>query len=1177
MNPTATGTARAAAGADVPGAGLPGTAGAGAPEPLRLVRPALADVPERVVLGADQQAVLDRLLGRDGAGLPDRALLVVGAAGSGKTTLVLEAVAAALDAADPEIDAVGPGSTGGPARGEVQDLFAAASAMPTLRPDDVLVLSASRRGAADLRDRLGSRLRRTTGQTPVRTPASLAFAVLRARAVLLGEPGPTLISGPEQDLALAELIAGHVAGEGVPIAWPPAVPREALTLRSFRGELRDLLMRAAERGLAPDDLADLGRRYQRPEWVAAAALYAEYLDVTTLRAGTPDAGARHDPAVVVEEAAEALLAWDDELPGRPRPRWRLVVVDDYQEATEATARLLRVLAADGARLLLLADPDAAVQTFRGATPALVGRADVAGDGPGELGAVRMVLTAVRRHGPALRTVSARVAERVAVVGGAAHRRATSAGPAVTGTTGARGAGAGAVGAGAAGAGRDGAAADRGAPARALDVVRTAVLPSAAQEAAYVAHALRTARLEHGVAWSQMAVVARAGSQVTALRRALGSAQVPVVVVGSDVPLRDEPAVRPLLDALRCVLAASALPAAEGWLDAETAARLFCSPLGGIDAVGLRRVRRTLRAEELAGGGMRSSDDLLVEALSDPARSASLPTPVRRPVERLATVLAAGRDAARVAGADAQTVLWALWDAAGLSEPWRRAALAGGPGGARADRDLDAVLALFRAAETFVDRSPQSGPGSFLEWIEAQELPSDTIAARASRDAVSVLTPAGAAGREWEVVVVAGVQEGVWPDLRLRDSLLGAQTLVDLLAGREPDADSSGAAARAAVLADELRSFHVAVSRARHLLLVTAVADADQQPSPFLDLVEPCDEDEDPRRVSAPVPLDLRGLVSELRGRLEVTAGHGRPDPRAAAVLARLVDAGVDGADPASWHGLAERSSDTPLWGPGERVPVSPSRIETAGTCTLRWALEAAGGTAPSSDRQALGTLVHALAQDHPTGGRAELAADLDRRWPELGLGTGWPATLERRKAEAMVDRLADYLAHAGEPLAVEARFELTLDRALVRGTIDRVEREPAGAAGSGDEVPVRVVDLKTGRTAPSAQEATSNPQLGAYQLAVDAGAVDGLPPQATSAGAQLVFVSDVNKHTAAVREQPGLGPDSREEPSWAREHIEEVAERMAASSFAATANTLCDRCPVRRSCPLRDEGGQVVQ
>lgn len=209
-------------------------------------------------------------------------------------------------------------------------------------------------------------------------------------------------------------------------------------------------------------------------------------------------------------------------------------------------------------------------------------------------------------------------------------------------------------------------------------------------------------------------------------------------------------------------------------------------------------------------------------------------------------------------------------------------------------------------------------------------------------------------------------------------------------------------------------------------------------------------------------------------------------------------------------------------------------------------------------------------------------AELDRRWPELGLGHGWPATLERRRAEAMVGRLADYLEKAGEPLAIEARFELELDRAVVRGTLDRVERaEPGPAAdpdgeADGAPVPVRVVDLKTGRTAPSAQEATTNPQLGAYQLAVDAGAVEGLTQGAVSAGAQLVFVSDVNKNKAALREQPPLGPDGPDDPSWARTHIEEVAERMAASSFAATANTLCDRCPVRRSCPLRDEGGQVV-
>ncbi|WP_146928072.1 ATP-dependent helicase, partial [Cellulomonas xylanilytica] len=683
----------------------------GSPHALRLVRPAFADVPE---LGAGALVELDPEQAAAVAAT-DPAVLVLGAPGTGKTTVALEAVVAAVE--------------GG------------------LSPEDVLVLSSGRRSAADLRDRVSARLRRTSGRPLVQTAAAAAFSVLRSRASLLGDPVPTLVSGAEQDLLLGDLLAGHAAGDGVPLAWPPEVRPDVLGLRPFRDELRDLLMRAAERGLTPVDLAALAEEHDRPVWASAARLYEEYLDVVQLRAGTPDLGARLDPAVVVDEAAQALLTWDDEVPGAVRPRWRLVVVDDHQESTSATARLLRVLADDGARLLLLADPDAAVQTFRGATPSLVGRAGVRGSGPGELGARTIVLRTAWRHDAGLRSVVGRVAERVGAVGAVQHRRAVAARP---------------------GAGD----------------VRVAVLPSTAQEAAFVAHTLRSAHVERGLPWSQMAVVARSGAQVTALRRALTGASVPVSVLGSDVPLREEPAARPLLDAMRvCVGAAT--------LDATTAARLACSPLGGLDTVGLRRVRRALRSHELAQGGGRTSDVLLVEALgSDDA----LQVPGARPVARLARVLAAGRTAAALPGADAQTVLWALWSAAEQAEPWRRSALAGGAAGERADRDLDAVLALFRAAETFVDRMPRSAPAAFVDWLQAQDLPSDSLAARARRASVQVLTPAGAAGREWDLVVVAGVQEGAWPDLRLRDSLLGAQALVDLVAGRATPAATDDAEA-----------------------------------------------------------------------------------------------------------------------------------------------------------------------------------------------------------------------------------------------------------------------------------------------------------------------------------------------------------------------------------------------
>ncbi|WP_435738896.1 ATP-dependent DNA helicase [Cellulosimicrobium sp. PMB13] len=1076
------------------------------------------------------------------------ATLVVGAPGTGKTLVAQEVVLAALEQG--------------------------------VAPERVLLLAASRRAAASVRDRLSERARRTVGAPMVRTAASAAFAVLRERAAALGDPPPTLVSGPEQDLVLAELLEGHVAGEGAPLELPDGLPEEVLGLRGLRQELRDLLMRAAERGLTPADLRELGRRHERPEWILGAQLYAEYLDVTALRGGTPDVGARLDPAVVVDEAAEALRAWDDEVPDAPRPGWDLVVVDDYQEATVATARLLHVLHDDGARLVLLADPDSAVQGFRGASPGLVGRASAplrSGAGRrGELGARVAVLGTAWRQPEALRAVTRRVTAQVGTLSGAVHRGAAPRPEADGGPS-----------------------------------VEVAVLSGAAQEAAYVARELRAEHLLHGTPWGRMAVVARTGGRLAALRRELVAASVPVTLLGSDVPLRDEPAVAPLLAAVRACVA----PAddAAPTLDPATASLLLTSPIGSLDVVSLRRLRRALRAEELAGGGGRTSDALLVEVLEDPARAATLPPTVRRGPVAVARALAAGRAAAGEPGASAQTVLWSVWAATGLAERWRSAALDGGPAGARADRDLDAVLALFRAAETFVDRMPGAPVAAFVEYLASQDLPADSLAARASgTDSVAALTPAGAAGGEWDVVVVAGVQDGVWPDLRLRDSLLGSQALVELLAGRSDDARGVGPQARAQVLADELRAFVVATSRASRRLVVTAVEDSEDAPSVFCDLVVPPteptdgpgDDDrdrgpEDPapggpapdgpgpdrpaagtrRRVQVGAPLDLRGVVAAARAVLVADAaasdpgpGSGgesvpaRPDAEAAAtLLADLVAVGVPEARPETWYGVAGVSSTAPLRADDETVTVSPSKVETVTTCALRWSLEAAGGTAPDAAHQNLGTLVHSIAETAPSGSLADLRAELDRRWPELALPEGWPSRQLRRRADRMVVKLAAYLAEAGEPLLVEPTFDVTVGRAHLRGTIDRVED-----AGEGK---VRVVDLKTGRRTATKAEGAEHPQLGAYQLAVEAGALD-LPDGTCSAGAQLVYVGSTHVGPAVVA-QPALDPEP-DGSSWARDLVEDAADAMASATFTARQNGLCEMCPVRRSCPVQPEGRKVV-
>ena len=79
--------------------------------------------------------------------------------------------------------------------------------------------------------------------------------------------------------------------------------------------------------------------------------------------------------------------------------------------------------------------------------------------------------------------------------------------------------------------------------------------------------------------------------------------------------------------------------------------------------------------------------------------------------------------------------------------------------------------------------PPGAPGLFADSLAGQEIVGDTLAERAVRDdCVRVLTAHRSKGLEWDVVAVSAVQEGTWPDLRLRGSLLGMDELVDVTAG-----------------------------------------------------------------------------------------------------------------------------------------------------------------------------------------------------------------------------------------------------------------------------------------------------------------------------------------------------------------------------------------------------------
>jgi len=1029
--------------------------------------------------------------------------------------------------------------TGGPGTGKttLAVLAAADAVRGGTPPERVLVIASTRSAASALRDRVSAAIGVPTSVPVARTAASVAFAILSAQAAMLDEPRPSLVSGAEQDVVLRELLEGRQSGRAARLEWGGDLPDEATVLPAFREELRNLLMRAAEADLDPEALRALGRAAGRQEWVAAADLYDEYEGVMALRTSPGDQGARFDPATIVARAADALATWETEVGGEA-PEWDLVIVDDYQDATVATTALLTQMAASGARLVLIGNADESVQGYRGAVP---GALHAATDSKG-LAAAHVELVTDHRQQGVLSRVSAAVAGRIGVKGVASARASARTAIAATGT-------------------------DRGASTDGEPVVLLTA-PHGFGQSRAIAAELRRAR--HGldgpaIPWGRMVVIARSSHALRSLRSDLLAADVPCESLGDGVALHREPAVEPLLTILRAAVG-------EPWTE-EDAVAVLTSRLVGLDPVGVRRLRRDLVREEREGGGSRSSGELLVDALSRPEGFASLAGPEAGAAGRACAAVSAAGTRVASGAATVGEVVWAAWAGLGVADAWRDAALAGS---GRDDVDLDAVIALLRAAQSFSERLPEARTEAFLDYLGGQDFAADTLGARATAlDAVAFATPASALGREWDVVVIAGLEEGAWPRLTLRDSLLGAQRLADAVAdGLAQAADrATGSAdlraARSAVLDDETRGLLVAVSRARTRLVVTAVDDGETRPSRFMALIEAAAGAARTEASSRRGVADLRSAVAALRAG-EVLAGAtgaaapvAHPDEEAVpgdghvTMLAYLAREGVAGADPSTWHGAFTPSTDAGFWDDDESVRVSPSKVEWVETCALRWALESVGGTRESTSAQEVGTLLHAIAEEYPHGGSDAILASFDRRWAAaFGLDT-WPERAAYTRGRDMAVRLAAYLdQRADREVLIEQPFKVELGRAVLSGKADRIEVRPEGAY---------VVDLKTGKSVPTAVEAAENGQLAMYQLAVAAGGVEGV---SVAAGAELAYVS--TGKAGAVRTQEPIDPEA------ARARLDAVVETMTSECFPAVVNDACGSCALRRSCPAHAEGNQVT-
>ncbi len=993
-------------------------------------------------------------------------------------------------------------------------------------PERVLVLTFGRKAAGELRERITGRLRRTTRTPLALTFHSYAYALLNREAALADEAPPRLLSGPEHLLEVRRLLQGEVADGSR--AWPRRL-HETLKTRGFAEELRDFILRAAERGFGPTELISLGRAKGRDDWAATGRFlhrYDERFDLDPVMA--------YDYAELIRAAA-GLLTLED-VRRRERAAYDVVLVDEYQDTDPAQEYLLRELAGGGADLIAVGDPDQSIYGFRGA--------DVTGimEFPerfrtltGETAPV-VSLRTCRRMTPALLDASRRVALRLPVGGLTSEHRDLR--PA------------------------------EGEHEDDPQAVRAVVADSASQEAALVADELRRAHLLEHVPWSRMAVLVRSAvRQVPPLRRALAAAGVPVIVAGDEVPLVNEPGARPFIVLLRAALRPETL-------DEESAEELVLGPLGGADALGLRRLRRALRDLNSLREG-EGADRLLVRALNDPRELLLIHPKVRAPAERVARLIDLAREVA-ASGGDAEAVLWTVWRESGLADRLLEQSIRGGARGAAADRDLDAVVAMFDMAARFTDRLPQAGPRLFLDDLASQEIPGDTLAERSpDGEAVRILTAHRAKGLEWDVVIISGVQEGVWPDLRLRGSLLGSEELIESATAPPPAEDRVRAASLAAkLLEEERRLFYVAATRARRRLIVTAVGgeDAEERPSRFLrellpDAAEHAQLDERTRWLS------LRALVADLRS-VVTDSGTAPPLRRTAAGhLARLARAGVQGADPGSWYALTGLSHEGPAFAEDEPLVLSPSQVETFEKCGLRWLLASAVGAEDggAGEYATMGKVIHAVAElvgDDEGASDADIAKRLDEIWDDLDFRSVWYSEKQRRQAEKMVDKFLAWhnRPEAREVVSVEDSFDIDLGRVTIRGRVDRAERDEEGRAW--------IVDIKTSSVAPREEDLARHPQLGVYQLAVMLGAFadKGL---VEPGGAELIQVGK-GAYTARVRIQTQPPPTADEDPEWPRHLVDRVAEGMASPVFEAKRDDHCRTCPVQSACPAHENGGHVT-
>ena len=1050
------------------------------------------------------------------------------------------------------------------------------------------------------------------------TPAAFALRILSQwfSQRLQPLPAPVLLMGADEDAALEQLIGQ--------VSW--SQPAEVTQTRGFRAQIRNLFSRCGELGVDYQLLEQLGQAAQVQLWCEAAPLLKLWDSQSDISAANRAMALKLDTARLQDRALYALEHWYQADVTAPPQLPDLVVVDDYQDCTAATARLLHALAAlnlgeaegqgwsagqmpsaglggasgaqgpgsrssangsgdatgagepgdvgvtspgdvehkDGrsTQIVVLGNPDEAVETFRGGDPLMLASA------ARDFDAVALTLPQVHRGSRQIAALIELAVQQVQVAGCISQRRPNYQHLAQNSQS-----------------------------------VCFKIAPDDTVQVGAVAAHMRSLHLEQGLAWGQMAVIVRQSSSVELIRQELRRGGVPLAPDTPALLLRSEPAAKALLDCARAALEQLlGVPVVQE----EAARALLLSPLVGFSAIELRRLRRILG---------ESPDHLSTRVLSDTELFDQLEAaPTLAAKAKVAQAINEALAKERSEGLEA--LVWGAWQASGKAQYWRQLALdieADSLLRQRADHDLDVVISLFKRLEVWSERNPSAPGQQFLDELEAQQVASDSVASLGARpQGVSVLTVAACAGRQWEFVAVLGIDDGVWPNLRLRDSLTQTGLLTDIVSQRIADTVNLAsltasldpqalAQARAQICSDEMRLLVAAMSRANSQLWLGAVNGGEQGPSSFFNYLS--------RQSDIPVePIQpggaytLRGLVATLRRQLMLDLKHnnGTEAPQIAALLAALAQRGVPGADPRSWLGIAGASqflTELPAQLEGQdrlgtqvathavvalkklqaqRVNqarqrgarLSPSDVENIETCPLRWYLQRHGGSPASSSAQQIGALIHWLAQQGQEHGlsREQLLDLFYRERSSLQLPGGWYGRQENQRVEKMVENLALYLANSPANMQVEvecpvrAQVELEVDGAPLKikisGRADRLEHTSQG---------IDVIDFKTGASVDSAG-AQTNAQLATYRVALQARGEN------VHGGALIMLGKENKKAQVDALTYPGsreLAPSDYLETGqgWDTDLISAAARDSLGPSYQARTGEHCRHCAYQDFCP----------